>query len=632
MAAAPLAVGPPALAAVPSGPLSWRELYDSADHVFPAPIVPYALLSAAFSCSMDPPDTLLTKLERTSLESPVMVALVSDEALDSISLVKNPRRYGSSLLNPSVLDGLMYGFTRPDARNLAAVHVPASAFETTAAYNVLDDPATVRAGLEALLADQTFHPYVNVGTPNMSNSSCWRGILLPVKWHARLARDHPFSIGLKAFYDLFLAPLSPAEAQPFANVFVWWRHAATRAALAGTRARSGLQTPTTQLVPPELQGARDRWAQEQAEKIFCPLRATILPLSSAAFHTGMEQLRSDLAAQHATRETCELAQHADQEAREDRRDATQTFEGRFGEAKLEEMLRLLDVVSQDDLPEVLHALGRNKKKSDDALVLQMAIDNRAASPASTVDEYTKLVLSMQIIDAFRTYAWAATGELVTDGITPFNIMYTIEKSAHAVALKVSHLVMVESGGAAMSFADAKQFQESDVKFPATTAACGHHLAAHSIMVDLMMGEATPFAVEYRQCVQQLRPHFDLSLAVHYREAGGEAYLMALWILYWLTQQFLYFLTERKFGRNPSLPAFSTLMQHLHTKTLDGFLGRLPASWMEHVAPSTMVNPGPTGQGRGANRATSDAGGGSMVTNTNYPVAFRKRWQAAGLHW
>ena len=44
-------------------------------------------------------------------------------------------------------------------------------------------------------------------------------------------------------------------------------------------------------------------------------------------------------------------------------------------AKLEEMLCLLDVISQDDLPELLHALGCNKKKSDDALVLQMAIDN-----------------------------------------------------------------------------------------------------------------------------------------------------------------------------------------------------------------------------------------------------------------
>ena len=121
MAAAPLAVGPPALVAVPPGPPSWHELYDSADHIFSAPIVPYALLSAAFFRSVDPPETLLTKLKRTSLESPVMIALVSNEAPDSILLVKNPRRYIGSLLNPSVLDGLVYGFTRPDARNLAAV-------------------------------------------------------------------------------------------------------------------------------------------------------------------------------------------------------------------------------------------------------------------------------------------------------------------------------------------------------------------------------------------------------------------------------------------------------------------------------------------------------------------------------
>ena len=65
-----------------------------------------------------------------------------------------------------------YGFTGPDAQNLAAVHVLASAFEMTAAYNVLDDPVTMQVGLEALPADQMFHLYMNVGTPNMLSSSC----------------------------------------------------------------------------------------------------------------------------------------------------------------------------------------------------------------------------------------------------------------------------------------------------------------------------------------------------------------------------------------------------------------------------------------------------------------------------
>ena len=98
----------------------------------------------------------------------------------------------------------------------------------------------------------------------------------------------------------------------------------------------------------------------------------------------------------------------------------------------------------------------------------MVINNWVASLASTVDEYTKPVLLTQILDTFPTYAWASTGELVTDGITPFNIIYVIKTSAQAIAQKVSQLVTVESRGAAMSFTDAKEFQQSDVKFPATS--------------------------------------------------------------------------------------------------------------------------------------------------------------------
>ena len=62
-------------------------------------------------------------------------------------------------------------------------------------------------------------------------------------------------------------------------------------------------------------------------------------------------------------------QHADQEAQEDHCNAIQTFKGCFGMAKLEEMLQLLDLMSQDDLLDLLHTLGCNKKKLDNALVL-----------------------------------------------------------------------------------------------------------------------------------------------------------------------------------------------------------------------------------------------------------------------
>ena len=48
--------------------------------------------------------------------------------------------------------------------------------------------------------------------------------------------------------------------------------------------------------------------------------------------------------------------------------------------------------------------------------------------------------------------------------------------------------------------------------------------------------------------------------------------------------------------------------------------------MEHVTPSTATTLGAAGQGRGTNQVNGDAR--TLVTNTNYLVAFWKRWQAA----
>lgn len=122
MAAAPPAVGLPAAVppAAPTGLPTWRELFAAADRVFAEPVVPYGVLSAAFFASADPPEALLNKLERLAQASPVMVALSSEEDPDRISLLKNPRRFVGSLLNPSGLDGLLclwlHGCQRPEPR------------------------------------------------------------------------------------------------------------------------------------------------------------------------------------------------------------------------------------------------------------------------------------------------------------------------------------------------------------------------------------------------------------------------------------------------------------------------------------------------------------------------------------
>ena len=136
-----------ALPVLPMGVLAvlptWAELFASPQQVFPDPRVDFAILSTSLNTSTDGPDTLLMRMEALARRSPVILALISDEEPNQITLLKNPHRYIGSLVNLSPVDNLMYGFMGTDMRNLAAVHLPSSAFENSAQYNVLDDPATI---------------------------------------------------------------------------------------------------------------------------------------------------------------------------------------------------------------------------------------------------------------------------------------------------------------------------------------------------------------------------------------------------------------------------------------------------------------------------------------------------------
>ena len=135
---------------------------------------------------------------------------------------------------------------------------------------------------------------------------------------------------------------------------------------------------------------------------------------------------------------------------------------------------MLNLQSADDLPNVLHELGKNKKKADDTWILQAAIDQCATTPTCVANEFMKPQLSTHIIDKFHSYAWAATGNEIMDGITLFNIVFMIKPAAQTMATKLEHLKAVESGGTAMSYTNAKIFLKNVLHFlvtppPAPTA-------------------------------------------------------------------------------------------------------------------------------------------------------------------
>ena len=115
------------------------------------------------------------------------------------------------------------------------------------------------------------------------------------------------------------------------------------------------------------------WACTEVEVILEPLHAP--PLSNATFEAAFQHVQDDLHAQHNVREAQEAAQHAEHKACEDCCDAEQTFEKHFRAPKLKEVLHMLDLNSADDLPLVLHKLGKNKKKANDTYFFPPEIGN-----------------------------------------------------------------------------------------------------------------------------------------------------------------------------------------------------------------------------------------------------------------
>ena len=158
-----------------------------------------------------------------------------------------------SLVNPSPIDSMIYGFTSANGWNLAAVHIPASAFENSVPYNVLDDATTIQTGLDMLPLDQHFHAYVTVGTQNMTNLACKHCLMMPMQWYQDVSSHYPDGIDIKEFHDRFSTPIALADHPALNDVFTWWRHAASQSTGTMARVQSGLQVATSQALMPATQ-------------------------------------------------------------------------------------------------------------------------------------------------------------------------------------------------------------------------------------------------------------------------------------------------------------------------------------------------------------------------------------------
>ena len=69
-----------------TSPPTWAELFTSPQQVFPDPRVDYAIHSASINVSADSPNALLMRVEALARRSPVVLALISDEEPNQITL------------------------------------------------------------------------------------------------------------------------------------------------------------------------------------------------------------------------------------------------------------------------------------------------------------------------------------------------------------------------------------------------------------------------------------------------------------------------------------------------------------------------------------------------------------------
>lgn len=535
-----------------------------------------------------------------SAVSPIVVAFVPRTDPNRIHFLKQIEAYPGQIGHAGGMDNIAVGILGLDLATAFPHALPDDAFDLQANVRVMDDIPGHRA---ALTDANPIHDTVATGTADSSELQVRRAIVLPTQW-----ADRTYAIGANGmthaeFFDEFLRPLIDGGGiGDFEPVQQWWR-------CASTRQTAGVDYPRLSVTSPlDAVGLGIRndvtvWTRQRVNNLFRAHVPFQPPLSGNQFNAAMNTLRADL-----------QAQHQDREDREDRRDAPQDFEGRFGAILLDEALRYTGVASQNDLPDTLRNLARNKKKSDDAIVLQTAIDARAADAQSVGTEYSKPQVTVRLIGRFRDLVWAATGEDPTEGLTVFNILYATEATARAAKERVSHLSTLESGNTAMSHADSITLHSKDMVFPNTLDACVYRLQAHSILVDIMLGPANGYAVAYRTLVRDIDPLFRQVIYSHY---GNDALSICLRILYWLTQQWLQYLRNLKLGLAAPIPDFDALLGHIRVRNVESHIGKLPANWTEHAPRATRTE-------GGATRTNT------RVNNPKYDATIRKRWNESGL--
>jgi hypothetical protein len=558
----------------------------------------YAALADAFLGGAD--GVSLERLCALSTQTPVVLAIVTADDPDRVTMVHSPHRYPAlghhyddqyfAFLGNDLEDTMALRLRIPDSTELVGLRTSGLAAHA-AAYTVIGGPLFIPRlnAAAAVVAGQA-----DIETP--------RVLVMPTRFAREAIARGRFS--MDEFYDAFIQPYQ-AEPGFLAGHTVltnWWIAASTDRAPFGDAAhnRSLLQLDVSDDGNYTARRGLLQWARRIVQGVLVRMPAAaapVDPLTGTQFTAAITQLRDRIQAEaELSRDEIAAQRTADRQA--------PSFSDRFGTAAGEALINLLGVASVDDLPDVFISLGANKKNRDtDRNVIEGFLTQRSRSVNSPADSLTAPAVTPSLLALFREQRFTTATPALGEGLSPFNVACLGHPSSRQAAENAAQLARLESGSTALSASDVARLSKNLLALPMNEYLAYDQLVGYTVLVDVIFGEGHQLATRLRNAVHTARPYLTTNLL----SLRGEAHArrkFAIGALYWIHTYVSDYVDARLSGDlTADLPPFSNWLGYVKRGEVNQF-PTLPSSWDALLAP-----PIPPANAPGASTSARPSGGG-----------------------
>jgi len=159
-----------------------------------------------------------------------------------------------------------------------------------------------------------------------------------------------------------------------------------------------------------------------------------------------------------------------------------------------------------------------------AAMIRISELSRASENNCVANQWSKPVVTANLLVIFREHRLIATGDNYGEGFTPFTITCAGHPNTKDESAKANRLNLVETGSTGVSYADTVAFKKVDHRLPTDNHQCAEKLQGHSVVVNLYLDVDHQFSIAYRQHLVDLVP-FTISGLRHVYQTEGNALLL-----------------------------------------------------------------------------------------------------------